>query len=180
MKTKELNRTSRNGTHDRVPPQRLLAPVDFSDASLGALDHAARLAAEWGASLRIVHVVATDDGWLQFGSEEFRDLDKSLQEQAAHELQALATTLPHRIKPELQVRIGRPAEEIAAAATEAKSDLIVLATHGRTGLDRYFVGSVAEHLMRVAPCPVYLMPAGKELPQSDQSRSAIAETKRKG
>ena len=179
MKTKKLNGTSRNGTHDRVTPQRLLAPVDFSDASLGALDHAARLAEEWGASLRIVHVVASDGGWLQFGSEEFRDLDKALQEQATHELQAIATKLPDRIKAELQVRIGRPAEEIAAAASETKSDLIVLASHGRTGLGRYFVGSVAEHLMRLAPCPVYLMPMGKELPKPDRPRPIAPRAQRK-
>lgn len=178
MKPKKLNRISRNGAHDRVTPQHLLVPVDFSDASLGALNHAARLAAEWGASLRIVHVVARDDGWLRIGREEFRDLDKSLQEQAAHELRAIATNLPHRIKAELQVRIGRPAEEIAAAAAETKADLIILSTHGRTGLDRYFIGSVAEHLMRLAPCPVYLMPVGKGPPKPDRSRPVTVRAKR--
>lgn len=169
MKTKKLNRISKNGAHDWVTPKRLLVPVDFSDASLGALDHAARLAREWGASLRIVYVVPVDDGWLQIGREEFRDLDKSLQEQATHQLRAIATNLPHRITAEIGVRIGRPAEEIAATAAETKTDLIILSTHGRTGLDRYFVGSVAERLVRLAACPVYLMPVRKESLQSHRS-----------
>jgi universal stress protein A len=179
MKTKKLNRISKNGAHDRVTPQRLLVPVDFSDASLGALEHAARLAREWDASLRIVHVVPVDDGWLQIGREEFRDLDKSLQEQAAHQLRAIATNLPHRIKAEIQVRIGRPAEEIAATAAETKTDLIILSTHGRTGLDRYFVGSVAERLVRLAACPVYLMPVGKKSPPRDRSRPFAVRATRK-
>ena len=180
MKTKKLNRIARNGNgaHDRVTPQHLLVPLDFSDASLGALDHAVRLAAEWGASLRIVHVVASDDGWFGIGREEYRDLDRSLQDQAAHQLRAIATKLPREIETNLQVRIGRPAEEIAAAAAEAKADLIVLSTHGRTGLDRYFIGSVAEHLVRLAPCPVYLMPVGKEAEKPDRSRPVALSPKR--
>ena len=124
--------------------------------------HAIRLATEWHASITILHVVQRDDGWLEFGREEFRDLDKSLREQAADELQAIARNVPREIKTNLQVRIGRPAEEISAAAAEIKADLIILAAHGRTGLDRYFVGSVAEHLVRLAPCPVYLIPTNKK------------------
>ena len=179
MKTKKLNGIPKNGAHFPMTPQRLLVPVDFSDPSLRALDHAAGLAAEWGASLTIVHVVASDDGWFGIGREEFRDLDKSLQEQAADELRRVATTLPNRTNPRLQVRIGRPAEEIAAAATETKADLIILSTHGRTGLDRYFVGSVAEHLVRLTPCPVYLMPLLNQSPKSDRSRPVAVRAKRK-
>src|SRR6476469_7394729 len=116
MKTKQRNRISRNCARPRVTPQRLLAAVDFSDPSLRALDHAARLAIEWGASLRIVHVVASDDGWFGIGRQEFRDLDKALQAQAANELNAIATRLPPAIKVDVQVCIGRPAEELATAA----------------------------------------------------------------
>lgn len=174
MKTTKLSRNSRNGTHESATPRRLLVPLDFSEASLRAYHHAVRLAVEWHASLTIVHVVPRDDGWLEIGREEFRDLDKSLQEQAAHELRAIAANLPHAVKAEIQVRIGRPAEEIAAAATETKSDLIILSTHGRTGLDRYFVGSVAEHLMRLAPSPVYLMPAHKKADKAAPARPAMS------
>jgi nucleotide-binding universal stress UspA family protein len=178
MKTKSVNRNSQNGAREAATPRRLLVPVDFSGASLGALDHAARLAVEWGASLRIVHVVARDDGWLGIGREEFRDLDKSLQEQATHELRAIATKLPHGIKAELQVRIGRPAEEIVAAADEAKADLIVLSTQGRTGLDRYLIGSVAERVARLAPCPVYLIRPGKKTATRAKARPAVLRLKR--
>lgn len=176
MKTKKLNGISKNGAGAQVTPQRLLAPVDFSDPSLNALDHAAHLAVEWGASLTIVHVVASDDSCFGIGREEYRDLDKSLQDQAAAELQRVATNLPPRIDLRLQVRIGRPAEEIAAAATVTNADLIILSTHGRTGLDRYFVGSVAEHLLRLAPCPVYLMPLRTLSSKSERSQPATVRS----
>lgn len=179
MKTKTMNGTSRNGTDPRVTPRRLLVPIDFSDASLGALDHAVRLAAEWRASLTIVHVVPSDDGWFGIGREEYRDLDKSLQAQATSELEGIATNALRKVKGELQVRIGRPADEIAAAATETKADLIILPTHGRTGLDRYFLGSVAESLLRLAPCPVYLMPLRNLSPKPEGSRPAALSVRRK-
>jgi nucleotide-binding universal stress UspA family protein len=114
------------------------------------------------ATLRILHVVAADDGWLRLGREEFRDLDKSLQKQATKELQAMAKAhVPRKVRANLEVRIGRPAEEIVAAASDANSDVIVLSTHGHTGLDRLLIGSVAERVMRMAPCPVFLIPASK-------------------
>jgi nucleotide-binding universal stress UspA family protein len=59
---------------------------------------------------------------------------------------------------ELEVRIGQPAQQIAAAASESKCNLIVMATHGLTGLDRYLIGSVADRVARLAPCPVVLIP----------------------
>lgn len=179
MKTKKLSRNSRNGNHEPATPRRLLVPVDFSDMSLRACQHAARLAAEWHASLTLVHVVARDDGWLEIGREEFRDLDKALEEQATHELRALAKNLAHGVKPDLQVRIGRPVEEIAAAASETKADLIVLSTHGRTGFDRYFMGSVAERLTRLAPCPLFLMPVAKAPLMVERSKSTAERPKRK-
>jgi nucleotide-binding universal stress UspA family protein len=77
------------------------------------------------------------------------------------------------------VRIGRPAEEIVAAANESKSDLIVLSTRGLTGLDRFLIGSVAERVARLAPCPVYLMPPGKESPSPKQTRPAVLRLKQK-
>jgi nucleotide-binding universal stress UspA family protein len=140
----------------------LLVPVDFSKSSARALRHAAELAAKSGGSLVIVHVVPVDYGWLGIGRDESRDLDRSLQRQAADRLRAFADeNVGHRVAAELEVRIGRPAEEIVAAATEAKSDAIVLSTRGITGLDRYFIGSVADRVARLAACPVFLIPPGR-------------------
>jgi nucleotide-binding universal stress UspA family protein len=164
----------------KTAAQHLLVPVDFSDSSLRALRHAAGLAAESGGSLTIVHVVPADYGLLGIGREEFRELDKSLQRQAANRLRALAkANIPGNVQADLEVRVGRPAEEIVTAATESKSDLIVLSTHGLTGLDRYLIGSVADRVARLAPCPVFLMRPGKRLPARKQIRPAVLRFKHK-
>ena len=164
----------------RFGARRLLVPVDFSDSSLRALRRAVDLATASEGSLVLVHVVAADYGLLDIGREEYRDLDRSLQNQAANELRAWAdANVPQNVPADLEVRIGRPAEEIVAAASESKADLIVLSTRGLTGLDRYLMGSVAERVTRLAPCPVYLMPPGKESPRRKQASAAVLRLKQK-
>jgi nucleotide-binding universal stress UspA family protein len=164
----------------KTAARRFLVPVDFSDSSLRALRYAVGLAEESDGALTIVHVVAADYGWLDIGREQYRDLDKSLQKQAAAELRALANAnVPRNVPADLEVRIGRPAEEIVAAASESKSDLIVLSTRGLTGLDRYLIGSVADRVARFSPCPVFLMRAGKEPPGREQVRPAVLRFRHK-
>jgi nucleotide-binding universal stress UspA family protein len=176
-------KSSRERRRARVKPQRILVPVDFSDSSARALRHAADLAAESGGSLIIVHVVPADYGWLGIGREESRDLDKTLQRQAAARLRALADAQVHENVPmDLEVRIGQPAEEIIAATNESKCDLIVISTRGITGLDRYLIGSVADRVARFAPCPVILLRPGKLSRDRKPVRPAVLrfkhETKR--
>ena len=180
MKTKTANSKSRKSIQTQVAAQRVLVPVDFSKPSLRALRYAIDLAADSGASLTLVYVVAADYGWLDVGRDEYRDLDLSLQKQAAAELASLAdANIPPNMPVDLEVRIGRPAEEIATAAAEAKSDLIILATHGRTGLDRYLIGSVAERVAHLAPCPVYLMRPVKATTARNEKRSPVLRFKHK-
>ena len=158
MKTKSAKAKPAGGPKFR----RLLVPVDFSEPSARALRDAAGLAAEAGGSLVIVHVVPVDYGWLGIGRDESRDLDRSLQGQAADRLRDFAEEhMNHEVAADLEVRIGRPAEEIVAAATESKCDAIVLSTRGITGLDRYFIGSVADRVARLATCPVFLIPPAR-------------------
>jgi nucleotide-binding universal stress UspA family protein len=168
-----------------VKPQRILVPVDFSDSSARALQHAAKLAAESGGTLAIVHVVPADYGWLGVGRDESRDLDRSLQRQAADRLRGFADEhVGHNMAADLEVRIGQPAEEIVAAARESKCNSIVLSTRGLTGLDRYLIGSVADRVVRLAPCPVILLRPGKRSPDRKPVRPAVLrfkyETKRGG
>jgi len=156
-----------------------LVPVDFSDSSARALRHAADRAAESGGSLIIVHVVPADYGWSGIGRDESRDLDRSLQRRAAYCLRALADEqVRDTVAAELQVRIGRPAEEIVAAARESKCDSIVLSTRGLTGLDRYFVGSVADRVARLAPCPVLLIRPAKRASGRKEKASFVLRFKR--
>ena len=180
MKTKT---ESRNGNGLCNGEKRLLVPVDFSDPSFLALRRAIDLASDFGgANLMILYVVPSDGGWLNIGREEFHALDESLQKQAGEELRALAEThVPPTVPVDLEVRIGRPAEEIVAAASEANCDVIVISTHGRTGLDRYLIGSVAERVMGLAPCPVYLIPALQQPPRKrEPARAAMLQTTRCG
>ena len=158
MRTKSATQSRRA----RVKPHRILVPVDFSDSSARALRHAAGLTAESGASLIVVHVVPADYGWSGIGRDESRDLDRSLQRQAADRLRAFADEhVGHHVAADLEVRIGHPAQQIATTASESRCNLIVMATHGLTGLDRYLIGSVADRVARLAPCPVFLIPPAR-------------------
>jgi nucleotide-binding universal stress UspA family protein len=157
-----------------VKPLRILVPVDFSDSSAGALRHAAERATESRGSLVVVHVVPADYGWSGIGRDESRDLDRQLQRLAADRLRAFADQqIANKVVADLEVRIGHPAEEILAAARESKCDSIVLSTRGLTGLDRYLIGSVADRVARLAPCPVVLIRPGKRWSQRKQKRPGV-------
>ena len=172
-------KSSSQSRHTRVKPRRILVPVDFSDSSARALRHAAERAAESGGSLIIVHVVPADYGWLGIGRDESRDLDRSLQQQAANRLRTFADeNLTDNVAADLEVRIGQPAEQILAAARESKCDSIVLSTRGLTGLDRYLIGSVADRVARLAACPVVLVRPGKRAPSREQKPPAVLRLKR--
>lgn len=154
-------------------------PVDFSDSSARALRNAAKRAAESGGSLIIVHVVPADYGWLGIGREELRDLDRSLQRQAANRLHAFADeNVGDDVAADLEVRVGQPAEQIIAAARDSKCDSIILSTRGVTGFDRYLIGSVAHRVAQLAPCPVVLLRPGKRVPSREQKPPAVLRIKR--
>ena len=165
-------KTNNRKSSRKVTQQRLLVPVDFSDASLHAFRYAVALAKNLKACLFALHVVPADYGWLGIGKEEARDLDKSLQRQASDRLSAFVESNSRaKLPTELEVRIGQPTKEIVAAAQETNSDLIVLSTHGLTGLDRYLIGSVTDRLARIAPCPVLLVPPEKRWTNRHSTRS---------
>ena len=162
-----------------VEPKRVLVPVDFSDSSSRALRHATEKAIKSGCSLMVVYVVPADYGWSGIGRDESSDLDRSLQRQAADGLRAFADEhVAHNVAADLEIRIGRPAEEIIAAARESKCDLIVLSTRGLTGLDRYLMGSVANRVAQLAPCPVLLIRPGKRSPGKKRGSPFVIRFKR--
>jgi nucleotide-binding universal stress UspA family protein len=174
MKKKTFTQSCRGGTK----PRRILVPVDFSDSSARALRHASNRAAETGGSLIIIYVVPADYGWLGFGRNELRDLDRSLQRQAANRLRAFAEeNVRKNVPADMEVRVGRPAEEIVAAARQSKCDSIILSTRGLTGLDKFLIGSVADRVARLAPCPVVLVRPGKRSP--DRKFPAVLRFKNK-
>jgi nucleotide-binding universal stress UspA family protein len=129
-----------------VPVRRILIPTDFSGPSDRALQVACALARDHGAELVILHAVPAAAVIYGPPPEEYL-------EHLREELKRLGAADPKtRVVHELVE--GDPARAILRAAREAGCDLIVMGTHGRTGLDRLLMGSVAEEVVRNAPCPV--------------------------
>jgi universal stress protein A len=135
-------------------------PTDFSAASDAALDYAITMGHRFGASLHLLHVV--DDpfaGAATWGSEVYiasvPAMQDTLVDEAAKKLSVLlARAAAKRVPARSEVRLGRPAELIREVAKREVSDLIVMGTHGRTGMAHVLLGSVAEKMVREAPCPV--------------------------
>src|SRR4051794_15128968 len=132
--------------------KKILFPTDFSHLSDAALAHATTLARESGAALLIVHVeeppIAYGGGEMYYG---IPDPDRS---EVRRMLEAVVPTDPE-VHYEHRLVMGDPADEIVKLAEEENVDLIVMATHGRTGFKRLLMGSVAEEVVRRSQCPVF-------------------------
>lgn len=127
---------------------RLLVAIDFAPTSLMALRRAALFAGE-KATIRLLHAIDLDT------PGETRE---RIEERAIEELKALARPLRHKgISAEVEVRNGRPADEIVAAAARARSDLIVVGSHAQTMIGRELLGSTAEEVARKSPIPVLVV-----------------------
>ena len=165
----------------KPPFTPILVPVDFSAYSVQALEKAADMATRFDASLIVLHLISAELGVQalanhlgkhhadipMLGTEEIQDVCEQdietvtgpQREQAYEALQAF---LPDRLMHhpvELRVVFGRPFERIVETAVAEDVGLIVMGTHGRTGLERVAVGSVAERVIRLAPCPVLTLKA---------------------
>jgi universal stress protein A len=131
---------------------RILVATDFSEHSRKALSYAIGFAAQFGAKLTLVHVVEPvlypTDWMLPLPEIDFAQTRKFLIEQ----LKTFSKKSPVTAQP--TVRYGQPAEEIVQVARERKIDLIVIGTHGHSGVKHLLIGSVAERVVRHAPCPV--------------------------
>jgi nucleotide-binding universal stress UspA family protein len=134
----------------------ILCPTDFSAPAAVALEHAARLAASCGARLWLLHVIPTDVYPLpEIASlPGFPDLRAELRKTAEADLQEQRRRVPAGVPVDVALREGVPYEEILAVAAEVGCDLLVMATNGRTGWRHALLGSVAERIVRLAPCPV--------------------------
>jgi universal stress protein A len=144
-----------------ITVRRILVPTDFSDNSARAVRYAAELADKFQAELVLLHVVqdlalVLPDAVMPTPLPT-ADLDQ-LMESAKAGLRAQIGALNlDRLNPRAEVRFGSPAGEIDAAAKDLGADLICVSTHGRTGLAHLLLGSVAEKIVRHAPCPVLVV-----------------------
>jgi nucleotide-binding universal stress UspA family protein len=137
--------------------KKILCPIDFSEPSLKGLEVGVDLATLFKAKLDVVYVLpilpaTAKDANLQFAIPEY---ERMIHIDAEQQLQAVVS---QRVSKNLKTRTlighGNPAHEIVRLAQEEKADLIVIATHGHTGFHHLVVGSVAEKVIRLAPCPV--------------------------
>jgi nucleotide-binding universal stress UspA family protein len=136
---------------------KVLVPVDFSEPSATALGYATALARHFGASVHVLHAVEEPlaQGWNGYGLPEVHALRAQALADARRQLEeAVPEGERDRQATELVIRRGEPWQEIVAFARERQMDLIVMGTHGRGGMAHLLMGSVAEKVVRSAPCPV--------------------------
>lgn len=138
--------------------KRILVPTDFSDASLKAFAYAEQIARENGATLYLVYVHERA-GFMGGADTLVMEIpDQRLLEQENKHLLSLAADRIDEVVPvKAEVRLGRAFEQITQYAREMSADLIVISTHGYTGLKHVFLGSTAERVVRSAPCPVLVV-----------------------
>ena len=135
--------------------------TDFSESSRVAGQHAIDLARVFGAPLILIHVL---DSWAGFPAYEdsvpgeLQNVVRAMEEEAKLKLKSLTKEFQKEVgNVTTQCRTGVPAEEIVAAADDASAQLIVMGTHGWTGVKHLLLGSVAEKVLRMAKCPVLVV-----------------------
>jgi nucleotide-binding universal stress UspA family protein len=133
--------------------ERILAPIDFSDCSLDALEYAARMARQFKAKLTILHVMEPEAYGLDFTLRHAPDPARI--ERLRNRLADLTASLTRSgIEAEHGLRGGLPVDTILNAERSQPADLIVMGTHGRRGLSHLISGSVTHAVLRQARCPV--------------------------
>jgi len=135
--------------------ERILVATDFGNSSEHALELALTLAEKFGSELTLVHSWQAPDYSYAAGLYLPVDVLAPIERAAVARLEEAMTELKTRFPAAKSLlRAGVPWEEVLAAATQVKADLIVMGTHGRRGLERALVGSVAERVVRMSPIPV--------------------------
>lgn len=135
--------------------KRILVPTDFSRSSLKAVDYAVELAKQNHAELILVHIIEP----MNYAVPRYLPEPTALLEEQRKQAQDALDRLTERViarypRCRSEVHLGVVYQRIAELARTLKTDLIVIATHGRTGLAHLLIGSVAERVVRMAPCPV--------------------------
>jgi universal stress protein A len=132
--------------------KKILVPVDFSVCSKKALQYAVPFAKQFGAELILLHVIQPAPPILEMAPVTVESI-----EDAKRELEDLQRMIHGVVQSSTVLRDGQPHVEILEAAQELGSDLIILSTHGRSGLQRVLLGSTAEKVVRHAGCPVLVV-----------------------
>jgi universal stress protein A len=137
--------------------QKILVPIDFSECSRGALEYALRFAPAFGAELEAIHVVSPPP-YLPLDMALWGSMQQAYTSRVEEELKRLVqeTTAGSGVPVTMRLETGVPYDVLVTASEQA--DLIVMGTHGRTGLPHLLLGSVAERTVRGSKCPVLTVP----------------------
>ena len=153
--------------------QHILVPIDFSATADRALEYAIALAQQLHARLTLLHVLHLTP--LETGdilTAPHGDYVQTLETEAQHLLQASLERVQRvGLQGDALLANGTPAQTIMDTAGEQGVDLILMGTHGRTGLTHVLLGSVAEHVVRQAPCPVLVIRKAAEIPAASEDAS---------
>lgn len=155
-----------------VTVKHILCPVDFSETSRHAFEHATHFARQCHAELTVLHVVEEAPLMTAYGGVPDVSIVKEIQDVVEEKLHAL-TRAPEAAGLAItrEIRHGSTHRSILSFAADRHMDLIVMGTHGRSGLDHAFFGSVAEKVIRRASCPVLIV----RLPGAQADASPVAE-----
>ncbi len=156
-----------------LPFKTIVFATDFSPASRVAFEVASALARDYKARMIVMHVVeparaAFSEYAAYVGPEE--DKGEAMAKLQAIKAPSQRVTIEHRLLE------GDPAEVITETAAEVAADLVILGTHGRTGFTRLMMGSVAEEVLRKAPCPVLTVRGAVALEVEKRDEVEIPET----
>ncbi|HVT45489.1 MAG TPA: universal stress protein [Thermoanaerobaculia bacterium] len=140
-------------------PKKILVPVDLSEYSAKAISYGADLARLTNASLTVLTVVNDVLPVFEFFPIDARTADflPGIEENSARELQTLIGKHATGVGADAAVERGYPANQIVGHAKRGNFDLIVMATHGHTGLEHALLGSITEKVLRKAHCPVLVV-----------------------
>jgi nucleotide-binding universal stress UspA family protein len=136
--------------------KRIVCPTDFSEAAAPAERQAVALARPLGAEIVLLHVATESPLWREtLGTAQVREVFEAQRRWVADALAERVVALAGQgVSARAVVKVGVPWEQIVRVAADEDADMIVMGTQGRTGLDRLLLGSVAERVVRRAPCPV--------------------------
>lgn len=137
--------------------KKILVPIDFSDYSKSALKYAVNFAKVFNAEMYLIYVVepVIYPPDFSMGQIAIPSVTFEMDERAKEELTKLAQQeIPAEIKRQVIIKTGKPFVEIIETAAEEDIDLIIIATHGHSGVEHILFGSTAEKVVRKAPCPV--------------------------
>jgi nucleotide-binding universal stress UspA family protein len=134
---------------------RILCPVDFFPASDAAVTYAARLASNYDATVHLLHVITPILPSTYEYAIDTVEIMKSMEQSSAEEMNKLAARAREAgVVCDIEMRIGDVYDEIKKTIEASKPDLLVMGTHGRRGVERWFMGSTTEKLMRHSPVPL--------------------------